>query len=375
MKFEIILGRISLSIISFVLSFLLLDYISIELLPTRAPIEQQFPGEVFRKPQPYTMFGGTPLANFEAGVGTGTVISEQLNALGYRGKAPVSPKPALEYRIFVLGGSTVFLGDPPIPVLLEEMFERNGFDNVQVYNFGVISSNSGMELARIVFENSELEPDLIVMYNGGNDIMGAYRQDPRPGYPFNFLVYENNPLLESNIREYPTLAVSLYGSNLARYFFPDYFLNEFSTFTQLREEVDWGSDTWRTAIAKTYVDNIVKAHHVSHAFGSDFIAFPQPLLYYKETPAPEEADLAGHAPRKEHSLFVRQAIRIKIEQENVLEEIRIVDLSDIYDDTSEWVFTDAIHTRQQSKPVVVEAMYDNIMTHFGPEMRDTQDRE
>lgn len=365
MKFELILGRIFLSLISLVLGFLLLDYVSIWLLPTRSPLEQQFPGQVFRKPQPYVMFGGTPLADFEVEDEHSTVISEQLNRLGYRGPVPASPKPAGEYRIFMLGGSTVFLGNPPIPVLLEQVFKRNGFAQVKVYNFGVISSNSGMELARLVFEISELEPDLVVMYNGGNDIIGPYRQDPRPGYPFNFVVYENNPLLESDIKDYPSLALAAYGSNLARYFFPDYFVHEFSTFSQLREEVQWESAEWQAAIAEAYVNNLVKASQISQAFGADFIAFPQPLVYFKQTPAAEEADLAGNWQRRDHSLAVRQAIRAKIEVADILATVKIVDLSDIYNNTPEWVFTDAIHIRQDSHPVVVQAMYEAIMGHFG----------
>jgi lysophospholipase L1-like esterase len=351
---------------------LLLDYVSIWLLPTRSPLEQQFPVQIFRKPEPYVMFGGTPLVDFQTEAEDGTIISEQLNRLGYRGPAPVSPKRAGEYRIFVLGGSTVFLGNPPIPVLLEEMFKHNGFAQVRVYNFGVISSNSGMELARIVFEISELEPDLVVMYNGGNDIIGPYRQDPRPGYPFNFLVYENNPLLESDIRDYPTLALAAYGSNLARYFFPDYFLNEFSTFSQLHEEVKWGSAEWQAAIAEAYVNNLVKAAQISQAFGSDFIAFPQPILYFKKTPAAEEADLAGNWQRRDHSLAVRQAIRSKIEAAEILADVKIVDLSDIYNDTAEWVFTDSIHIRQESSVVVVQAMYEAMTVHFGHKFQDSK---
>lgn len=347
------------------LTLWLVDFVSIRFLPTRAPIEQRFPVEVFRKPKPYTMFGGTPHAEFEFENSKGELQSEKLNSLGYRGKEPVSPKPAGEYRIFVLGGSTVFLGDPPIPILLEEEFRHNGLEHVQVYNFGVISSISSMELAQIVFEISELEPDLIVMYNGGNDILGPYRHDPRPGYPFNFLVYENNPLLESDITSYPAISLLAYGSNMARYFFPSYFLQKFSTFDQLREETEWGTDSWQEDIAKTYVKNLVKAHQISDAFGSEFIAFAQPILYFKEPPAPEEADLAGNWQRKDYSLGVRQKIRSEIEQSEINTVLKIVDLSDIYDGTSEWVFTDAIHIRQESQAVVVRKMYQYIINYFG----------
>jgi hypothetical protein len=375
MKFEVILGRIFISLVSLLVAFGLVDFISIRLLPTRAPVEQRFPVEVFRKPQPYTMFGGTPNADFEYEDEQGLRQAEKLNGLGYRGPAPASPKPAGEYRVFMLGGSTVFLGEPPIPALLEEEFKRHNLPQVKVYNFGVISSVSGMELARIVFEVSELEPDLIVVYNGGNDIMGPYRHDPRPGYPFNFLVYEKNPLLESNVASYPAFTLLAYGSNIARYFFPAYFSDKFADFDQLRREAQWGSEEWKSEVAQIYVNNLFKADKISHTFGADFIAFAQPLLYFKDQPAPEEEDLFGNWERKEYCLEVRQKIREEIEKSSINGSLKIVDLSDIYDNTSDWIFTDAIHTTQASKPVVVQAMYQHIMQDFGARFAEVQYRQ
>lgn len=37
--------------------------------------------------------------------------------------------------------------------------------------------------------------------------------------------------------------------------------------------------------------------------------------------------------------------------------LKVIDLTDVYDGTAGWVFTDAIHTRQESKGVVVQAIY------------------
>lgn len=93
--------------------------------------------------------------------------------------APQMPKTREEYRVFFLGGSTVYVGKPPIADLVQRLFHEHGIKNVKVYNFGVVSSVSGMELARIVFELSDLAPDLIVMYNGGNDILQPWSWDRR----------------------------------------------------------------------------------------------------------------------------------------------------------------------------------------------------
>jgi hypothetical protein len=365
MNYKVIFERTLISVITLLLTLFVVDYLSIWLLPTRAPIEQQFPVELFRRPQPYIMFGGTPHAEFETEGAEGNVLVEKLNSFGYRGAAPELPKPPGEYRIFMLGGSTVFLGDPPIPQLLEEEFKRNGFQHVRVYNWGVISSVSGMELSRIVFEISELEPDLIVMYNGGNDLIGPFRQDPRPGYPFNFLVYENNPLLESNIRSYPTFSLLLYGSNLARYFLPLYFLGKFADIDEVRTEVRWGSNKWEDHIARTYVNNLVKADKISKSFGADFIAFAQPLVYYKDRIAPEEEAQAHHGERRPYALEMREKIlgEVAIASEKT-PTLKVVNLTDVYDKTEDWIFTDNIHTTQASKPLIAQEMYTSIFQYF-----------
>ncbi|HEX9925195.1 MAG TPA: hypothetical protein VGD99_21240 [Anaerolineae bacterium] len=371
MKFEATLGRIFLAVISVLVTVLGVDTISTWFISPRSPIEQDFPVGLVRRPQPYTMFGGTADAAIETAEAT-----VHLNSLGYPGAAPARVKPANEYRIFVLGGSTVFLGEPPIPVLLEEAFHQNGAQHVKVYNFGVISSVSGMELARIVFEISELEPDLIMMYNGGNDLLSPFRQDPRPGYPLNFIVYEHNPLLESEVRSYPTGALLAYGSNIARTLFPNYFSRRFANLEQLRADIGWGSDAWKAEIARIYVENLVKADKVSLAFGADFIAFAQPMVYFKDEVAPEEEAQAFHGERRPYVLEMRERVRQEVEKQRELNNhLKVIDLTDIYDTTPDWVFTDSIHTQQASKSVVVQEMYKYIMHYFNERIAETRPRE
>lgn len=354
---ETICGRIFIRLVMIFLPLLLLDYVSPYLwFNRRSKIIRNFPVEVVRQPKPYVMFGG---------VKGGTIYKEEkMNDLGYRGKVPQIPKASGEFRILMLGGSTVVNGEPPIPVLLEEEFERNGMDNVQVYNFGVVSSASSMELARILFEISELETDLIVMYNGGNDIFTPYKYDPRPGYPFNFIVYENNPVLESNIRSYPTFSLFLYGSNLARCFLSRYFVNSFVPMEAEREKVGWGSDEWKDEIAQRYVSNLTKARKVSGVFGSQFIAFLQPMVDYKDVLSDEEKK---HRPDPEfvkHCIDVRDRILQKASVHSKESSPILIDLTDIYDETPTHVFIDKIHTTQESKGLVVKAIYENIAGNF-----------
>lgn len=354
-RFEAMVGRICIRALMIIIPIVVLDYASSFFISHHSRIEKKYGVQTVRQPQPYTMFGGAENGRLDTG--------EILNARGYRGELPPEPKEAGEYRIFVLGGSTVFNGDPPISVLLEEEFKRNGKANVAVYNFGVVSSVSRMELVRILLEISDLAPDLIIMYNGGNDILTPRAYDPRPGYPFNFMVYDNNPLLESDLRSYPSLNLMLYGSNLARYFLPEYFLEEFVPLEAEREMVEYGSDKWKDEIVEIYVSNVRKAHRISAVFGAECIAFFQPMVYYKDHPTKTEEELMKEED-KGYYADMRDRIRSKIDTSAAETMSVIVDLSDIYDEFTEEVNIDCIHTMQKHKNVVAEAIYSHIASNF-----------
>ena len=349
-----VVGRVILLVLSTFVTFWVVDFTSIRFFSSRSSLEEHLPYGMIRKPKPYVMFGGTEYGNLESG--------EVLNRLGYRGKLPSGSKEADEFRIFVLGGSAVFLGDSSIPVLLEKEFRRNGFPNVNVYNFGVVTSVSGMELARILFEVSEFEPDLVIMYNGNNDIEHPCLGDPRPGYPMNFIVYEHNPLLESNIRSYPTMSLLLYGSNIARYLLSPYFVKKFVPLEEVRKEVRYQSEAWKEEIADVYVRNLVRAQQVSNAFGAGFIAFFQPTLYFKDSLSAKENQLVNPVQR-DYYLDMRKRILSKIETPVRKERINFVDLSDIYDHVHGRVFEDNVHIRQQGYVIVVREMFRQIVKH------------
>ena len=99
-----------------------------------------------------------------------------------------------------------------------------------------------MELARLVFEVVNYAPDMVVVYNGGNDINLPLGWDPRPGYPFNFLLYGNHPLHQE---DYPTFSLAAYGSHILRIVGRSYFKEHFSQRDTLRQEVQWNTNPWR----------------------------------------------------------------------------------------------------------------------------------
>jgi hypothetical protein len=346
-RFEVIWGKICFSCLITVLLLLGLEFASRKCFPARSEFEKRFPVQEFRHPAPYVMFSG--LAD-----------APGLNSHGYKGPYPEIPKPKDEIRVLVLGGSTVVEGYPTFCELLQEGFSgAMPAANVHVYNLGVVSSVSGMEVARIVHEACDLQPDIIVDYNGGNDLFTPLLWDPRPGYPFNFIVYEKNPVLESDLRTYPILPLLAYSSNLLRHFLSGYFLEAFTSLESIRRGAHYGTTEWQQQIAASYVRNMVKAAKVSEAFGSDFVVFFQPLVYWKTHPTFDE-QLLCKAKYKEHALMLRTLILRSAETAQAASRLNFFDLSTIYDEVSLPCYIDFIHTRQEVKPIVAQAMLERL---------------
>lgn len=353
-RFEALLGKIFISILVTFTIAVVIDNVSFYVHPSRkqlvfqhSPLCKRFPGGLARYPQPYVGFTGKPKTAL-------------FNELGYRGDLPVLPKPADEYRIFIVGGSAVFLGEPSIPEAIEQELHKAGQQNARTYNFGVISSVSGMELARILHQLVDFKPDLIISYSGGNDLTHPLFWDPRPGYPFNFVAFEKNPLLEADAHSYPLMPLILYSSNLLRRYFPDFFVKQFVNIDELRSEVRFGSPDWERAIAQKYVLNLKKSQVVANSFGIRWMSVFQPMLAFKQNLSPSEGEhlqlpVQTHV-KKLHSL-VRE--EMKLEAPELQETFH--DFSNVFGADSSEAFIDDIHTTNWGTEFVAKALARSIL--------------
>ena len=98
------------------------------------------------------------------------------NSLGYRGEEIVQPKPKGVFRIVALGGSTTY-GEgvrnykETYPYLLEKVLKKRfNYSNVEVINAGVGGYNSWESLINLQFRVLDLNPDMIIIYHGTNDV-------------------------------------------------------------------------------------------------------------------------------------------------------------------------------------------------------------
>ena len=103
-------------------------------------------------------------------------------------------KPPGQLRVAVLGGSAVEIAtsfETTLPGSLKTLLQKEypGHD-IEVINAGIQSSVSRQSVVHLMFTVAEYEPDIVVLYDGHNDIGMPLMYDARPNFPYNFQVMQ-----------------------------------------------------------------------------------------------------------------------------------------------------------------------------------------
>ncbi|HSF54715.1 MAG TPA: SGNH/GDSL hydrolase family protein [Algoriphagus sp.] len=133
------------------------------------PINYQYIESQFPKKASYTfkIEEDLPLMDTSATYST--------NNMGFRGDSLISPKPKDEYRVFLVGGSTtenLFIDDAfGFEKQIQEKLQAENPDKLfKVYNAGKSGDASPDHLAMLGQRLVHLEPDLVVLFPGINDL-------------------------------------------------------------------------------------------------------------------------------------------------------------------------------------------------------------
>jgi len=120
-----------------------------------------------------------------------------VNSLGFFSPELRTTNGPNEFRIAMLGGSTVFCAPTRDTALaaqlaraLEERFKWARAKELTYINAGLPSGVSGQELAQFVYHVLPLEVDLLVVLDGFNDVELGLAYDCRAGYPYDYVVQE-----------------------------------------------------------------------------------------------------------------------------------------------------------------------------------------
>jgi hypothetical protein len=331
----------------------------------------------WREPRPYFMFGGPThgrTVNLLPAMDEGVGRAIRLNAEGFRTREIVTPKPADEIRIFFLGGSTVIGGyevETTIPGVVEAYLHANGLPQARTYNFGVLSFVSGQELALFVHRLIDLKPDLVIAYDGGNDLYQPWVYDPRPGYPFNFVTEEEAMTSLANREgDAKTMASLARDSALLQAILgtTEWFNRMEMRLNRLRAEVDFGSAPWKDAVINAYARNLAQMCHFARGNGTLFAAYFQPLLAYSKPLDAQQAAATGgdtmvEGLRQQRELALR-AIGTQFLAPTAEAGCRFGDLSGVLEKDAA-AFTDAIHIDNKSNQMIGQRIGEDLLAWPG----------
>ena len=318
--------------------------------------------DIYHYPAPYVHFHGTPNAVYSITDHTdleGSQVEIRLNELGFRIEKPLTrEKPSHEKRIFFVGSSTIFNGYPlekTIPGQVEQIFRQAGIDNVQVYNFGFVSSVSGQELALLVHLLSSYDPDVVVVYNGGNDVCLPTNFDPRPGFPYNFFAYESfMKRMRYDITDRGFRWI-LEGEELQ------------DTYKILQTAHDYATEKWEINIVSQYIENLIKMGRFARGCSFKLYAFLEPVVFFKSPLMEKEREISTTVydiPDFHHYLHRQyQRIRLMLEflqknEENPL--VKFIDLSMIFQGYHQSVYRDFRHVNNEGNRFIAENIFNYL---------------
>lgn len=330
--------------------------------------------DVYRSPLPYAEYSGQRNTQFTitpTQMGEpepNTPVAYPLNSFGLRFEEKLTAeKPEGEYRVFVLGGSTVFNGYPiqhSIPGVLEELLRKNGKPKARVYNCGVVGHVSGQEMALLLHYLVDLKPDMVVVYDGGNDMYGALQYDPRPGYPMNFISYEAAiRRLSQNMPTRDMLNSLLYKSRVLRALFGKGLLNEIISMEDVRKETGYATPDWEQRVANKYVSNHTKLIGLAKGFNFKLFVFLQPMIYmtrgYMDDPIKGKSP-AAHYMLRQYDRIRPQFRALQQSCESAASPCYFADLSLLLKDKEPSCFWDIIHVDRATNRFIAETIFNHI---------------
>lgn len=337
-KIERLMGQLFITLIAVLFALVTLELVYRFITDDQHP-KKMFPlRTVFHVPKPYVMFTAKP--NLE-GV---------TNPLGYLGELPTKIKPADEIRIFILGSSVLFNGNPPLPRMLQKRFEKAGKNNIKVFNFGIDSSVSRQDVARLLFDIAGYQPDIVLSYAGQNDMFDA-GIDPRINYPHRFILYESHPAFLTDVKDYKWIPTIALGSKLLRDIF------NYKIFTSLSDGIVPGAFPPRASIrpllAKAYVQNLRLVAMISRDLGADFLAIFPPSLHFKISRTTNELagfTMFGSADGQEIKTLV------DTETAKYKSEFQFINYAEFFKTETKEVFEDTFHLTQNGNRAVAEQL-------------------
>jgi hypothetical protein len=292
-----------------------------------------------------------------------------LDSAGFRGPGPEFAGD--RELAFLIGGSTAFSysssDSTTITGYLNRLQNRYFFVNA-----GVPSWNSTQELFRLAYQILSYDPDLIVAFDGANDMAILVQQNEEglnypPGTPESF------HQLQELIGDIRAGSPKDDGDGLVRRFFPRLTA---SIEARLADEERSGPIPQQRIVqtAEKYIENSSLMEALTESRGGRFVSIFQPIIWLHDNGPEDEADFRYRgAYRKYHErVFADTTVRFERHDfsnmfDQYFEEIPYLDSEGDSDLTDTMVFVDPVHVFDRGSRMIAEQIIEQVLAVSGPD--------
>jgi len=295
---------------------------------------------------PYMVFGLKP--NFRSD-------TVNVNSLGLRG-GEIKKKKESCYRIVVIGGSAVFGGSVPgdemtFCGLLEKDLKIKYGKNIEVINAGVPAFISMQELILLEDKIIAMEPDMIVIFDGFNDVLTILKREKRPNYPWWFSEIERI--------YYKSITKLFLEKRLQKYRPTKHILKWINKMKEKTRETRYDINTEQIAFYRRNLDLMC---HLAGSYGIKVVLVFQPVIMYKEFASPAEREMISSLDQDYLEALVKMCDLAKVSMREVARDnnVSFIDGTKFFNGSKEYIFIDEVHFNQRGNKIVADLLADRI---------------
>ncbi len=280
---------------------------------------------------------------------------------GFRTPEFTSSKPESTFRIVVLGGSTVVAAqtnDQTFPALLQDQLNASSSRTIEVINAGVPTWTSTQELFLLATEVLNWEPDLVIVYDGRNDLhygvlpnaepnllprasqQMAYLEDYQDPWRRNFMTYY---LIDTRVIHPRDLS-----NQQAEISNPDGIPVNYALHQNIIETYARNLDSMSALLTANGVETLM-------VFQPNLLTTNKPLTAYEQT----NLD-ALQSTYTEAMLAMLREAAIAAEQVAQQRNVQWADFSGVFDDEASLMLLDDVHQSNAGNTVLAQKLSEII---------------
>ena len=279
-----------------------------------------------------------------------------INNEGFRGAEINVSKTNNDYRIIMIGGSTVFGAglsndNQTIPYELNKKFGEK-YNNVEVINAGISSITSFEELYHFKEKLIHLEPNLVIIYDGANDVSYKRTSDPE------ILNTDKDKLQIKDFQRYLRSPVVMYRYVLLpiSYSLPTNILDTVDVSVTNNSSI-YNSSNLPQLITTIWYDRMNEFCQISNEKQIKSIVIIQPTLDHGKKPL-SDYEYSIYT----ENIFNKKTFNMLIQKsENLTNCSGVYDFTNVFENTNSGVYVDSVHLNNLGNKIIANNIYEKII--------------